>query len=143
MKTSDRRDRLRLTSDLILILDVLIAARRTATDSFVASMIGLQARSGLFHAVAHDLMREDAEDGRPVRMAVAVRKKDGLPGPSFFDLAEELYLLTSRAAEDEAAFHGGLLEALGLDRRQGLQALAPGVNEPPDADNAQAPRDDA
>lgn len=129
MRTSDYRDRLRLKSDIVLVFEVLIAARQTATYSFVAGMVGLQARSGLFHSVIHELVREDASSGRPVRAAILVRK-DGLPDRTFFHMLEEIGRPESNALQTEAEFHVSMLEALGLNSTQGLHALIPNRSEP-------------
>lgn len=60
------------------------------------------------------LLKQDIDDGRPIRAALAVsRARRGRPAPGFFDRARRLGL---PVGDDEPAFHDQLINDLLGDR---------------------------
>jgi hypothetical protein len=93
----------------------LAAERRTATYHELAELAGVPPphRIHSLTLLLEDLVRDDHAAGRPLLAACAVgRAQNGIPGPGFFQLLQQLgrYRGSDRGAE-AAACHGAELAA--------------------------------
>ncbi|MFG6667010.1 hypothetical protein ACGK9R_07860 [Halomonas sp. HNIBRBA4712] len=59
-----------------------------------------------------ELMREDAESGRPFLAALVVSRRDGVPGHGFFELARALSRFPDDPTRQRDAYHREFARAL-------------------------------
>lgn len=94
-------------SNLLAHLEELRLSGATSTYQEIAHNVEVPgpARIHQLTNALEDLIREDAGANAPLRAAVAIsRARDGLPGPGFFTLCQELGLYFGPVNGPQAAF---------------------------------------